>query len=120
MGTHEELRTEVPRTSRPPGQGPHPDPEVRFGYALKHAPALSVREAGVHLRELRVTEVDAGWRVMLKGDRGPQPVVAYIFSETYAAALLIALTSLDIGRLTWHHDAYPPTRYDNPPVPLRF
>ena len=120
MGNHPNPSTEVGGKWRNPGQGPHPDPEVRLGYALRQAPALSSKVAGVRLRELRITEVDDGWRVMLKGDRGKKPLVAYIFSETYIDALVIAMTSLDIGRLTWHHDEYPPKRYASPTTPLRF
>ena len=119
-GRPDHPQTKVSGTSRPPGQGPHPDPEVRFGYALKQAPAYTQKHGGVHLRELRVTEVDGGWRVMVKGDRGKEPVVCYTYHESYVAALVLAMSFLDQGQVTWHHDRYPPQRYASPPIPLRF
>lgn len=120
IGTERQPRTKVPGNWRPPGKGPHDDPEVRLGYRMKHAPANTRHRAGVHLREFRLTEVEGGWRAMVKGDRGNEPVVCYIFAETYATALIICITSLDINYVTWHHDAYPPKRYGNPTTPLRF
>jgi len=107
-------------TWRTRGKGPHDDPEVRLGYGLKHAPANARYKSDVHLREIRVTEVEDGWRVMFKGDRGKRPVIAYVFAETYAIAVVLAVTSLDIGILAWYHDDYPPKRYDKPTGRLRF
>lgn len=102
------------------GKGPHDDREVRLGYGLKSAEALVALMAGVRLREVRFTEVEDGWRAMFKGDLKGKPVVAYAYHDTYAAVLMFSITSLDLGRLSWHHDEYPPKRYGNPPIPLRF
>lgn len=107
-------------TWRTPGQGPHDDVEVRLGYGLRHVEQLTEMHGNVRLREFRVTEVEDGWRVMFKGDRRGKPVVAYVYASSYINALIVAITSLDIGKCVWHHDEYPPKRYDKPTVPLRF
>ncbi len=117
---HSSPRTKVPGTWRPPGQGPHPDLEVRLGYALKHAEAHTSWKHQVHLREVRLTEVEDGWRLMFKGDHDGKPVVAYAYDDTYIDALIQGLTTLDLGRCVWSPDDYPPKRYAKPTVPLRF
>lgn len=105
---------------RPSGQGPNPDLEVRIGYAVRHIEAHAAWKHQVHIRELRVTEVEDGWRLMFKGDRDGKPVVSYIYNDTYLSALTLGLTTLDLGQCSWEYDKYPPKRYGSPPVALRF
>lgn len=122
MQTHknDKPRSKLPGTWRPAGKGPHDDVEVRFGYAIKHAPTSVAVMHGVTLREVRATEVDGGWRLMFKGNRKGKPVVAYIYHDSYLEALVLAFTTLDVGLLVWHHDDYPPKPSDSPTKPFRF
>lgn len=113
-------RSKLHGTWQAPGKGPADNLEERFGYALKHAPAYAERKEGVRLRELRVTEVEDGWRAMLKGDRRGKPVVAYFYAPAFSDVLVQCLTSLDSHYCSWHHDEYPPRRYVSPTTTLRF
>lgn len=112
--------TNVSGEFRPQGKGPHDDVEVRVGYGLVHVPHLGAFLCNVHIREFRLTEVEDGWRGMFKGDRAGKPVVAYVFQTTYKDALVLAITSMDLGQLSWTHDQYPPKRFSSPGPRLLF
>jgi hypothetical protein len=102
------------------GKGPHDDLEVRVGYALTNVPVMAFMLDDVTIREVRLTEVEDGWRLMLKGDRSGKPVVAYTYGDTYRDTMVAGLTMLDTGKAYWDHDEYPPKRFAKPTTPLRF
>lgn len=95
------------REYRRRGKGPHDDVEVRVAYALNNAETLARFLDGVNLQEFRVTAMELGYRVMLKGRRGPNPVVAYFHEETWRAAVRFAMSMLDTARTNWEPDDYP-------------
>ncbi len=100
--------TEVGGEWRLSGKGPHDDPEVRLGYGLCHVPTMCLMLEGVVFSEFRVTALADGYRVMVKGMRGEDPVVSFYYADTFRDVVMVAVTHLDIGRSTWNHDAYPP------------
>lgn len=104
---HKRYLTKVGGHWRTPGRGPADDLEVRFGYSLIQTPAMSLELCGVELSEFRVTRVDVQWRCMLKGLRRNKPVVAFFYEDTYKDVLVLALTSLDLGRVKWYPDKFP-------------
>ena len=111
MGTiHASLApsTKVDSQWRPPGKGPHDDIEVRLAYGLIHMPVLTDFLAGITLKEIRVTAVEGGWRVMLKGKRGKEHKVAFFAADTLRGALMEAVTTVDINYTEWHPDRFPP------------
>ncbi len=96
------------RALKSEGKGPHDDIEVRVAYVLNHAPALSDWVANVELREFRVNVLPTGFRVMLKGRRKGEPVVAFFNEATWAQVIATAATSLDSRAAVWWPDKYPP------------
>lgn len=108
---------------RTQGKGPHDDLEVRVAYALVNAETIARFLDGVLLQEFRLTALELGYRVMLKGMRGGKPVVAYFYEEAWRDVVRLAVTSLDTARATWTPDIHPlkKARYAhaNPPLPLR-
>jgi len=96
------------RPWRPPGKGPHDDREVRLAYGLVHLPAVAHFLDGVELQEMRLTLVEEGYRVMLKGKRGNQPKVAFLYANSWKDALILVATTLDSGHSVWWDDKYPP------------
>ncbi len=91
-----------------PGRGPHDDIEVRVAYILNHAPALTSWVSDVVLKEFRVSVLKDGYRVMVKGKRRKEHVVAFFNADTWSQVLATATTSLDTHYAVWHRDMYPP------------
>lgn len=92
---------------RRPGKGPHDDVEVRVAYGLANSETLARFLDGVELQEFRITNLTEDCRVMLKGNRGTSPVVAYFYAPTWRDALRLAVSSLDTGNARWELDDYP-------------
>ncbi len=94
---------------RPGGKGPHDDIEVRVAYGIFNTPVLTQMLGGVELSQLRVTKVDYGWLIMLKGVRRGRYLVAFFSAPTMRDVFVLMTTCVDIGYVTWKDDDHPPT-----------
>lgn len=103
---------------RPRGKGPHDDVEVRVAYTIFHTDVLSSFLYGVDVSELRITNLGDVWRLMLKGDRKRQPVIAFFYAETWQGLFTLMATSLDSGAATFYQDIYPPKSKPKPTIAL--
>lgn len=110
MGTPSagEPSIEIEGEFRPQGKGPHDDVEVRVAYSLVHAATLTWFMEQVELLELRVSVLEDGYRVMLKGTRKGKHLVAFFRAASWREAITLAATSVDCGYVTWWPDQYPP------------
>lgn len=57
--------------------------------------------------EVRVTRVNDGWRVMVKGNGPNGPVVAFILAASYPDAIEILGYEVESGTLSFKPDKYP-------------
>jgi len=92
---------------RTQGKGPHTDVEVRVAYGLFHTVTLAKLLDGVDVHELRISAVRSGWRLMLKGTRGGEPLASYFYAGQWRDLITLMATSLDIGYTSWVRDPFP-------------
>lgn len=95
---------------RTQGKGPHDDVEVRVAYGLTHAARHAKWTQNVELREFRITAVDDGCWVMLKGRRNGTKLVAHFNAGDWKDAIALCVTCLDTGRVSWVLDDYMPRK----------
>lgn len=96
---------------RAQGKGPHDDIEVRVAYGLFHTPTVVAFLDGVDLDEMRISKLPHTWRLMLKGRRSGQPLVAFYYADTWRDLIVLMVTSTDSQHTGWQQDDHPPTAW---------